>query len=179
MREFFREIVHALEAGQPVELVSVAVLRGVHPPGRRGHDGRLSRRQPSPAPSAAAMWNSSASSWRRSCWQQGADALRQFRFVLGDAASLGMVCGGGLTVQLQYLPGGDAHAIAVLRDLMEADGGSRDTWLLRRIEGERVTAMGLADRTGCRHLDPPPADPDHLLAERAPCSRRAGCPSRW
>ena len=44
-------------------------------------------------------------------------------------------------------------------DLIEAGGGDRNTWLLRRIQGERVTAMGLADRDGVRHLDCPP---DHL-----------------
>lgn len=74
--------------------------------------------------------------------ERGGDALRQFRFTLGDAASLGMVCGGGVTVQFQYLPAGEQRIIAVLRDLIEADGGNRDTWLLRRIEGEQVTAMG-------------------------------------
>ena len=71
--------------------------------------------------------------------ERGGDALRQFRFTLGDAASLGMVCGGGVTVQFQYLPAGEQRIIAVLRDLIEADGGNRDTWLLRRIEGEPVS----------------------------------------
>ena len=33
MREFFREIVHALEAGQPAELVSVAASEGSTPRG--------------------------------------------------------------------------------------------------------------------------------------------------
>ena len=162
MREFFREIVHALEAGQPVELVSVVSSEGSTPRGARAIMAVFS--------GGAIAGTIGGGNVEFECQQlaaellaQGADAMRQFRFVLGDAASLGMVCGGGLTVQLQYLPGGDAHAIAVLRDLMEADGGSRDTWLLRRIQGERVTAMGLADRTGCRHLAPPPADPDHLL----------------
>ena len=41
--------------------------------------------------------------------ERGGDALRQFRFTLGDAASLGMVCGGGVTVQFQYLPRGRAE----------------------------------------------------------------------
>ena len=162
MREFFREIVHSLEGGQLVELVSVVDAEGSTP---RGAGAMMAV-----FPGGAIAGTIGGGNVEFECQQlaaqlleQQADALRQFRFVLGDAASLGMVCGGGLTVQLQCLPARDAHAIAVLRDLMEADGGSRDTWLLRQIDGERVTAIGLADRTGCRHLDAPPEDLDRLL----------------
>ena len=104
--------------------------------------------------------------------ERGGDALRQFRFTLGDAASLGMVCGGGVTVQFQYLPAGEQRIIAVLRDLIEADGGNRDTWLLRRIEGEQVTAMGLADRTGPRHLDILPEELELLCGNQAVFARK-------
>ena len=121
MREFCREIVHALEAGQPVELVSVVSSEGSTPRGAGAMMAVFS--------GGAIAGTIGGGNVEFECQQlaaellaQGADAMRQFRFVLGDAASLGMVCGGGLTVQLQYLPGGDAHAIAVLRDLMEAAG---------------------------------------------------------
>ena len=108
--------------------------------------------------------------------ERGGDALRQFRFTLGDAASLGMVCGGGVTVQFQYLPAGEQRIIAVLRDLIEADGGNRDTWLLRRIEGEQVTAW----QTG-----PGPVIWISCRRSWSSCAgiRRSlpgsGCPSRW
>lgn len=171
MREFFREIVHALEEGRPVELVSIAASDGSTPRGAGGHDGGVPRRRdhrnhrrrkrgvrvPAPGGGAAGA---------------GGDALRQFRFTLGDAASLGMVCGGGVTVQFQYLPAGEQRIIAVLRDLIEADGGNRDTWLLRRIEGEQVTAMGLADRTGPRHLDILPEELELLCGNQAVFARK-------
>ena len=96
----------------------------------------------------------------------GSGALRRFRFVQGDAASLGMVCGGDVTVLFQYLPGNDAESIAVLRELMAATGGDLDTWLVRRVQGDRVTAMGLADRNGFRRLPQPPEATD-LLQNRA------------
>ena len=88
--------------------------------------------------------------------ERGGDALRQFRFTLGDAASLGMVCGGGVTVQFQYLPAGEQRIIAVLR----------------RIEGEQVTAMGLADRTGPRHLDILPEELELLCGNQAVFARK-------
>ena len=162
MRSFFREIVHALEAGQPVELVSVAASEGSTP---RGAGAMMAV-----FPGGRTAGTIGGGNVEFACQQlaaelleQKADALRQFRFVQGEAASLGMVCGGGVTVQLQYLPAGDRQAVALLRDLIEAGGGDRNTWLLRRIQGERVTAMGLADRDGVRHLDCPPAHLAELL----------------
>lgn len=53
------------------------------------------------------------------------DALRRFRFVQGDAASLGMVCGGDVTLLFTYLPAGDGAAVRVFRRLMELSGGQR------------------------------------------------------
>ena len=162
MREFFREIVHALEAGQPAELVSVAASEGSTP---RGAGAMMAVFPGGRTTGTIGGGNVEFECQRLAAelLERQADALRQFRFVQGDAASLGMVCGGGVTVQLQYLPAGDAHTIAVLRDLIEAGGGDRNTWLLRRIQGERVTAMGLADRSGVRHLDAPPAHLEDLL----------------
>ncbi len=82
MREFFREIVHALEEGRPVELVSIAASDGSTPRGA-GAMMAVFPAAAAPAPWAAATWSSSASAWRRSCWSGGGDALRQFRFTPG------------------------------------------------------------------------------------------------
>lgn len=50
------------------------------------------------------------------------DALRRFRFVQGDAASLGMVCGGDVTLLFTYLPAGDGAAVP---GVPAADGALR------------------------------------------------------
>ena len=162
MRSFFREIVHALEAGQPVELVSVAASEGSTPRGAGAMMAVFSGGRTAGTIGGGNV-EFACQQLAAELLEQKADALRQFRFVQGEAASLGMVCGGGVTVQLQYLPAGDRQAVALLRDLIEAGGGDRNTWLLRRIQGERVTAMGLADRDGVRHLDCPPAHLAELL----------------
>ena len=52
-----------------------------------------------------------------------------------------MVCGGDVTLLFTYLPAGDGAAVRVFRRLMELSGGSGGAWLLRRLEGERVTDM--------------------------------------
>lgn len=165
MRKWIREIVHALEAGQPVELVSVVASGGSTPRGAGAllavfADGRTL------GTIGGGNVEYEAQQLAKSLLESGGDALRHFRFVQGDAASLGMVCGGDVTVQFQYLPAGNEAAITVLRDLMEATGRNADTWLVRKIQGETVMAMGLADRNGFRHLDAPPELPD-LLQNKA------------
>lgn len=98
MREFFREIVHALEAGGPVALVSVVSSEGSTP---RGAGAMMAV-----FPGGAIAGTIGGGNVEFECQQlaaqlleQRADALRQFRFVLGDAASLGMVCGGSMDVE--------------------------------------------------------------------------------
>ena len=66
-------------------------------------------------------------------------AFAQFGSDLDDAASLGMVCGGDVTVHFQYLDPADTAAVAALRRLVELSGGGQGLWLLRRLAGERVT----------------------------------------
>ena len=164
MREFFRTLVHALEAGQPAELVTVAAAAGSTP---RGAGALLAVFPDGTIAGTIGGGNVEYECQSRAgrLLEQGGDALEHFRFIQGDAAGLDMACGGDVTVQFQYLPGGDQQAIAVLRDLIEAAGGSQNTWFLRRIEGERVVDMGTADRNGSRGLCAPPAEIAPLLAE--------------
>ena len=164
MREFWRRIVHALESGEPVELVSVAESGGSTPRGAGAlmavfWDGRAA------GTIGGGNVEYEAQALAAELLKTGGDALRRFRFRQGDAASLGMVCGGDVTLQFQFLPAGDARAAAVLRELMEAGGRDKDAWLVRRIESGTVTDMGTADRTGARHLSS--ALPEGLLESRA------------
>ena len=57
MREFFREIVHALEAGQPAELVSVAASEGSTPRGAGAMPVSWNR------PRVLLYWANSRSPW--------------------------------------------------------------------------------------------------------------------
>lgn len=166
MREFLREIVHALEAGKPVELVSVVRSSGSTPRGAGAimavfTDGRAAGTIGGGSAEFETQKRASA------LLAEGGEELNRFRFVHGEAASLGMVCGGGVEVQFQYLSPEDKETIAILRELKEACGRNADTWLLRRIEDGRVTAMGVADREGVRHLAAPPENLADLLGNRA------------
>ena len=164
MREFLRQVVHALEAGQPAELVSILASSGSTP---RGAGAVMAVFPDGSSIGTIGGGNAEyeAQQTAKELLAAGADDVREFRFVPGDPASLGMVCGGDVTVQFQYLPAGSTEVIAVIRDLMEAFGGNLDTWLVRRLESGRVTAMGTADRNGSRHLAAAP--PAELLQNRA------------
>lgn len=165
MREWIREIVRALESDGPVELVTVTEARGSTP---RGAGALMAVFPNGRALGTIGGGNVEYEAQRLAAQLLGerGSALRRFRFVQGDAASLGMVCGGDVTVQFQYLPAGDRQAIAVLRDLAAAFAGELDTWLVRKIEGEAVVDMGTADRNGSRHLARPPENLPALLGNR-------------
>lgn len=157
MREFIRSVVHALEAGQSVELVSVVESSGSTP---RGAGAMLAVFPDGTTSGTVGGGNVEyeATSLAKELLPRGENALRYFRFVQGDAASLGMVCGGDVRLHFHYLPAGDVGIITILRDLLVATGENADTWLVRKLDGEKVEAFGLADRNGCRYLERVPAD---------------------
>lgn len=166
MREFVREILHALEAGQPVELVSVVRASGSTPRGAGAmmavfSDGRAA------GTVGGGSAEFEAQRYAVELLKTGGEDLRRFRFVQGEAASLGMVCGGDVEVQFQYLSPKNEAAISILREIREACAHSADLWLMRRIQDGRVTAMGTAGRQGTQHLETPPAHLETLLGNRA------------
>ena len=139
MREFFRTMVHRLEAGEPVILVSLLSSSGSTP---RGAGAMMAC---FPGGSAGTIGGGNveftAQNLAKELLASRENALRSYRFTPGDAASLGMVCGGDVTVHFQYLDPADTAAAAAIRRLVELSGGGQGLWLLRRLAGERVTEM--------------------------------------
>ena len=166
MREFLREILHALEAGEPVELVSVVRSSGSTP---RGAGAMMAVFSDGHAAGTVGGGNAEFASQKHAAelLEKGGEDLCRFRFIQGEAASLGMVCGGDVEVQFQYLSPEDGEAVAILRELKEACAHSADVWLVRRIESGHVTAMGTADREGVHHLAAPPEELAKILGNKA------------
>lgn len=65
-----------------------------------------------------------------------------FRFIQGRAGA--ETAGGTVALHFQYLPGGGGESTAVFRRLAELAGRNGGAWLVRRLEGDRVTAMSAA-----------------------------------
>ena len=157
MRSLAHAIVRSLESGQALELVTVLTASGSTP---RGPGAMLAVFSDGTAVGTVGGGNVEfeATAVAKSLLQSQQDALREFRLIQGDAASLGMVCGGDLTLHFQYLSADDASTLALFRELLEATGQNRDVWLVRRLDNEKVSAMDLADRDGPRHLPGLPLD---------------------
>ena len=166
MREFLRAVVHKLEEGTPVELVSVIASSGSTPRGAGAMmavfpDGTIQ------GTIGGGNVEYAAQTLAGELLASGGDARKEFRFVPGEAANLGMVCGGDVTLQFHFFSPQDPQQIAVLRDLIQASAGNESTWLVWQLEGERITAMGTADRHGARHLTVEPPDLSALLKQKA------------
>lgn len=163
MRTFIRQIVHQLESGFPVEMVSIVESSGSTP---RGAGAMLAVFQEGAPEGTVGGGNVEyeAIQLAKELLKTGEHALRRFRFVQGEAASLGMVCGGDVILHFQYLSERDTETITLLRTLMAATAENADTWLVRRLEEDRVTAMGLANRNGVYGLQ---KIPEGLLQSRA------------
>ena len=138
MREFFREILHALEAGRPVELVSVVRASGSTP---RGAGAMMAVFPDGRAVGTVGGGSAEFESQKHAAalLEAGGEDLCRFRFIQGEAASLGMVCGGDVEVQFQYLSPADEAVLTVLR---ETERGLRP---------QRRRVAGAADRRRPRH----------------------------
>ena len=72
------------------------------------------------------------------CLRTKTPELRSYDLRPDEVESVGMICGGRVTVYSQvFAPDGDAE-IAVLRRWRELLGGDQDAWLLMELSGERV-----------------------------------------
>ena len=91
-----------------------------------------------------------ATNLARELLAEGKNALRRFRFVQGDAASLGMVCGGDVTIHFQCLPAGDETVIGLFRDWLAAMEENANVWFVRKLEDEAVAFMALVTREGLK-----------------------------
>lgn len=144
MRTFFRSVVHALESGQPVQLVTLLSSTGSTPRG----PGALMAVFPDGSTRGTVGGGNGeyqAALLARALLEKGQNALRDFDFTPGD--ELNMACGGQVTLHFQYLPAGDALVIGLLRQIITAAGEDRNLWLVRRFDGPEVREMILAAGT--------------------------------
>lgn len=143
MREFFRTIVHALEAGQPAVLVSILSSGGSTP---RGAGAMMAVFPDGSIAGTVGGGNVEYEAQKLSAQllASGENLSRSFRFVQGDAASLGMVCGGDVTLHFQYLPAADPAAVSAFRSLIDSAARNTGVWLVRKLGKDAVTVLRAA-----------------------------------
>lgn len=140
MREFFGKIIQALEDGEGVELVSVLSASGSTPRGTGAMMAVFSGGR-SVGSIGGGNVEYEAQHLAVELLTFGGSALRKFRFLQGDAASLGMVCGGEVTLHFQYLSPEDQKLADAFR-LSDRTG----VWLVRRLKGETAVETRLLTR---------------------------------
>lgn len=140
MREFWKTLIHGLESDRPACLVSLLSSAGSTP---RSAGAMMAVLPGGIADGTIGGGNVEfeAQKLAAEVLRTGKDERRDYRFVQGNGKSLGMVCGGDVSVQFQYISPGDETALGVFRTLVEADGQGRNAWLVRRLEGSRVMGM--------------------------------------
>lgn len=138
MRTLLRFVLHALEAGEPVELVSILASSGSTP---RGAGAVMAVLRDGSAQGTVGGGNVEYEAVKLAGELLRAErsALRDLRFSPGE--ELEMACGGEVRLHFHFLPDGDPALTAPLRRLLEASGGNENGWLLRRLEGAEVREL--------------------------------------
>lgn len=157
MRTLIRAVVHALESGQPVQLVTLLSASGSTP---RGPGALMAVFAGGSAQGTVGGGNGEyqAVLVAQDLLKKEENALREFDFTPGE--DLGMACGGRAVLHFQFLPAGDAGVIGLLRRILSAGGENRNLWLVRRFSGARVLETVLAAEAEARF-------PPDLLGDKA------------
>lgn len=164
MREFFKTVLHRLQQ-QPVMLVSLLAAGGSTP---RRAGAMMAVFPDGESCGTIGGGNVEYEAQKRSAelLAKGENEIRDFRFVPGDASGVGMVCGGDVTVHFQSLPAGDPEGLRILGELLEALSRNENAWLVRRLDGSRVTAMEAAEERDGQIAGLTGEKPSGLLADR-------------
>lgn len=137
MREFLRAIQRRREAGEGVVLVTVLSSGGSTPRGAGAMMACFSGGE-SIGTIGGGSVEHTAQALAAELLIRRKNALHCYHFTPGDAAGLGMVCGGDVTVHFHYLAPEDAALTACLAALRQSVGEGQGVWLLRRLEGAEV-----------------------------------------
>lgn len=154
MHEVFQTLIHALEEGRPAVLVTIVASSGSTP---RGTGAMMAVLEDGTSAGSIGGGNVEFEAQKQAAvlLQTGENALRSFRFVQGE--SVGMVCGGDVTLHFHRLCPDDDPSLAALRRVEALSAAGNGAWLLRRLEGARVTqieALALGQETHRELLTP-------------------------
>ena len=87
-------------------------------------------------------------------FRTGASYCQAFCLAPNQVNDIGMICGGNVTVYFQYFDPADENGRALLQGILELLRGDDDSWLVYRMDGGCVSAMGTFDEAhGLRFTD--------------------------
>lgn len=148
MKKLFEEIRRLLRAGESLTLVTVIAGSGSTP---RGVGARMIVRS-----DKTIMGTIGGGAVEYKAVQMGADVLEKkssftkgFKLVKGQAADLGMICGGDVVVYFQYISPKNQAFVRLCDQILAALDRDEDSWIITDITDETAWSMGLySESTG-------------------------------
>lgn len=149
MKQLFEEMMRLLKAGDDFVLVTVIAGSGSTP---RGAGARMIVRQ-----DGSTMGTIGGGAVEYQAGLMALDVRKEkrsftkgFRLVKGQAADLGMICGGDVVVYFQYVSPGQEGFLELCQCGIEACGRDEDSWIITDITDETAWAMGICSESlGC------------------------------
>ena len=85
--------------------------------------------------------------------KSGKSALHGFHLNRNQIEDLGMICGGDVTIYIQFFAADDAQALALLEDAARLAAGNENAWLILELKDGQVSQMGTyTAQEGLRHM---------------------------
>lgn len=152
LREIFGAAAKSLSAGENVMYVSIIASSGSTP---RGAGATMMV-----FPSGESIGTIGGGAVEFAAQKRAAELLREGKsecvgYVLdrSDVENLGMICGGDVTVYFQYLDAKDGKTCELMEYVTNVFDKNTAAWLIRRVEEQQVTAMGVFDEGELRFTD--------------------------
>ena len=89
----------------------------------------------------------------------GSGCVMRYSLTRNDAAGLGMICGGDVTLLYHPIPKGDPSAVGVFEGVLKALDARAPRWLVRELSADGTVSMGLYGPEGLvagRAIEPEP-----------------------
>lgn len=150
MKNLFNSIRDTLLAGKPIVLVSIIASSGSTPRGTGAMMIIHEDKRTQGTIGGGAVEHAVQKQAEKLHLEKHSETMR-YILAPNDVADLGMICGGNVTVYFQYLSG--TESIPLFEYLIQAFDKDENAWLVRIIENNEISGMGIFDRSGLHFIE--------------------------
>jgi len=147
MKKLLDSIIAALEAKDPVVLVSVIASSGSTPRGAGAMMAVFSGGGSSGTIGGGAV-EFEAQKHAMLLFDDKASHITSYTLAKNDVADLGMICGGDVTVCYEYFDPAESRSLGIFRHMRNALEKNENTWIVRRIENGKKPETTVFDSNG-------------------------------
>lgn len=153
MKNLFSSMLHALACGEGVVLCNILASSGSTP---RGAGAKMAVFADGHTVGTIGGGAMELAAQQQACelHRTKQSLVRSYCLSPNTVRDLGMICGGNVTVYFRYFDPADAQGLALLDAIAALLRGNQNSWLIYRMDGELVSAMGIYDEAhGLRFTD--------------------------